>query len=518
MPAARSQQQQGARHSARGKDSRERRHIIAEDQEHAYVKPATTRPPQGLALRALALLLDPSSALAALSVQALEELAVSALWPDVVAVVCLEASADAPVKCPLCLDHAKVARALPCGHVFCCPCLLRCMASDVGAQRCPICLNGETLARDSFRTCVMLAGPCDSFTLVHARSRELSAPVCDEPHAQFSRFQLASAARMMAIVHDERKQLREARADALVFRDDEGLVYVAAVDALVDDAHVRWSRALNKSPKLAPASMAAAGPPGGPSRYQRSNGAREFLHPLNLRILTKEFGPGALPAEIVAPRVLQVDAVTAPKLGGLTLPKNTLPSGSAARLVEIDMDALVSPAALADFSIELWRRAERRSALDKEATMTEEAARLAHADMADARRRAREEHDRQVVRAWRVNQGTDALRGQRDFFHLSEETQKELRESPRRSDSPPGSFAAVVSQGGFFPALPPSASTAAAGGETFTLRRMSDKGPMTPASADKASFASVLVAKPASEKKGKLLFSNNSASRRGAGA
>jgi len=77
-----------------------------------------------------------------------------------------------------------------------------------------------------------------------------------------------------------------------------------------------------------------------------------------------------------------------------------------------------------------------------------------------------------------------------------------------------------VSQGGFFPALPPSASTATAGGETFTLRRMSDKAPMlmTPAAADKASFASVLAAKPVSEKKGKLLFSNNSASRRGPGA
>jgi len=414
-----------------------------------------------------------------------------------------------------------------------------------------------------------LSWPCTDFSLVRPRPRNFCPPVCEESDAQFCRFQVASANRMMQLVHVERAEMAEARVDASRFRDEEGLVFISAVDRHIDDSHIRWSRLLKKSPKFGPTKV-ATGENAGPLRYQRSNGARDFIHPLNLRCLVKEFGNN-LPLVISGPVVLEEDVVTAPRLGGLMLPKNTLLYGSSARLVEIDLKVVVSLESLSEFSVELWKREQKRVSQHKSIVERDEAERRLQEDHILARRLAREEV-RSCGWAGGVNSVTELTffnnlvqkiqeeRRIRDFFNLSEAQQKDMRAPSPRAESPEGSFAAIVSHGGFFPALPPSAHIASAS-ETFSLQKINGAtsgpwgaspgsqkgGPVTPiakaptpftlsgnASASKGltsqslyssatppssssppTFASVLQNKPG--KGSKLLFSNNSASRRGSG-
>jgi hypothetical protein len=164
-----------------------------------------------------------------------------------------------------------------------------------------------------------------------------------------------------------------------------------------------------------------------------------------------------------SPTVLELETVTAPKLGGLLLPKNTLLLGASAHLVEIDLSALVPPAVLNEFSTELWRRAEKRVTAARTTAQQIEAERHRAETMAEERRVAKEEEERRI----------------RAFFNLAEQQQRDSLTTPppRRAESPPGSFAAVVSLGGYFPALPPSAHVQQAGSETFTLQKMSSQTP-----------------------------------------
>jgi hypothetical protein len=160
---------------------------------------------------------------------------------------------------------------------------------------------------DEARPCVPLTPNfAASFILVRPRNRSLAPPSCEEPDAHFSRFQVSTATRMMAIVETERAQVALAEKDAKRFRDEEGLTFLSVVDSHIDEAHLMWSRLLPKPGVVAPqqqqqAAAAARSPPSSAPlvvRYQRANGARDFIHPLDMKVLLRAFPLTDLPSEI----------------------------------------------------------------------------------------------------------------------------------------------------------------------------------------------------------------------------
>jgi hypothetical protein len=194
----------------------------------------------------------------------------------------------------------------------------------------------------------------------------------------------------------------------------------------------------------------------------------------------------------------------------------TVPLGSSARLFEIDLQPVVSAGVLSEFSLELWKRAERREGLVNTALVQQELEDKLAVERADERRLARDEEERRI----------------REFFNLADQQHRPPPASARSAqESPPGSFAAVVATGGFFPALPPPALSGASAGqsEAFSLHpNMASRGAQAwgKASPDKprpthsasapsgsgASFAEAVAAKP--KGKPKALFSNNPENRR----
>ena len=402
-----------------------------------------------------------------------------AYWRDAACVVTFHED-----PCPVCFDAPpRVATALPCGHVLCGLCHLRCISAgdEDGEYRCPVCLapdalvggvafEGDTVPLPcvSFRARQVMGGPTPNspivFTLVREFPRDAPPPASDAAGASFCRFRAATRATLREFADRLRGDVRELRLDAARYRDTDAGVYVDSLEKKVDGIAKAWEAlafpvavvrsvatpvTVTTTPVATTTTTTTSGSaPKAPVQwYQSFDGARDFLWGHNMRALVASFGEAALPAEISVARVLELEDVE----DGRGVPKVLLPRGARARVAEIDVAAVpgVRLEALAPFADECRRRRQRResraASRAREAELQQRRAR----ESAEARARARDEEEQMLARFFGFQDAQKA----REKEAEAAAARSPVASTSMSTSTPPGSFRAVVSNMGYFPPL-----------------------------------------------------------------
>ena len=285
-------------------------------------------------------------------------------WSSVAAVAELPGESACPASCPICLSALIVApRIVPCGHVFCSPCVRRFhaeagargeaaggVAAAAAPKPCPVCCAtfdigdlrpflrersaGGGAAAAAAATVLILvarcaatnsAAPYASAAAPSAPHPSPAVPRASDARARFGRIVWASPREILNGLARDRSelQLREGELGATGERGRWGAALAASL-ADIAGREVRWAARLAEErlstargtalaapaaewlPASATVSAPAAERGAAPYLfYQCETGRRVFLSPFALRCLREEFGDGSTAASAARyPRAL----------------------------------------------------------------------------------------------------------------------------------------------------------------------------------------------------------------------
>lgn len=401
--------------------------------------------PSDLALNRFRFVLSPASCYANVHLKELLSLSSSELWPHVVALLVY----DSDPICSICLDAIQAGRALPCGHIFCGVCAHRCLDAaqqDPLLEKCPVCLEGE-FKKSALRRCLISRANTETstYSLVRAIQEDDYPPFYNPNDIVSSRFLVATGEGMMAVVERERDELKEVKEELGRFRDAAGLKFFGELEADLDKAHVEWRRHVGRPKSHL---LEAEGEVGNRSSasaiewtYQRSDGALNFLHPLNLKSLLKIYeGDVDMLPKLVKP-LKEVESEewaekkfrNMVKLGLPQVPEFPL----SVVITEVELDGMTE-AAFESVRKETEDRARRREEKMARKVKQELKELQESATIEESRRRQREEEER-LLKAY--------------FGYEEEKALREAKEAAEKPKAAHDSFSAVVSNMGHFPML-----------------------------------------------------------------
>ncbi|CAG9328155.1 unnamed protein product [Blepharisma stoltei] len=279
--------------------------------------------------------------------------------------------------CPICLDHEFTAcRVNRCGHLFCWPCVIRYLwATENQAKRCPICFDpvkGSNLRPMIIkRVEAVQEGNTIEMQLLMREKGKISLFKCGEPiqekvmqsfidykssHAVFNRITLQLDER--SILEDQKSQL-----EACLVKTEDSFERSAIEKALeyvgkeIESSHANTNDTRNTEEPLR-----------NPSKYyylyQISDGQPYFLHPLNVKMMLKEYGNFEnFPVKITG-KVLEIEDtfITEFEIKKLGI-FNHIARGATVSQVEIDMRGICSYETTRMFDNELHQRANKRRRL-----------------------------------------------------------------------------------------------------------------------------------------------------------
>lgn len=226
------------------------------------------------------------------------------------------------LKCPICLEHEFVAsRVNRCGHIFCWPCVIRYLwATEKDSKRCPICFD---TVRGSFLRPLVInhvkpvrEGDSIELQLIMREKGKISLFKCGEPILErvFQSFvdQISSNSKFnrITVQFDERSVLENQRSQLEIFMSKTN-------DSFEKSATEKALEYVNKEIDGSKVSYVEARNIDEPQRnmakyyyfYQVADGQPYFLHPLNIKMMLKEYGGFEnFPAKISG-KVLELDDI-----------------------------------------------------------------------------------------------------------------------------------------------------------------------------------------------------------------
>ncbi len=304
-----------------------------------------------------------------------------------------ECTADHAQECPICLHALSAPKITPCGHIFCHPCLLQCVAHshDNPAEaalddpkvniKCPLCSSYFALGalkNLTFRDVAPVqVGQPYELTLV-AITNDIVLPYLNHAMTStkhqlptdvtnlttlFSRFCYADRFYISGILTDMARDLRQLLADDPALKP---FIDVAAKDVrATKQAIVRTYRHEKPQSSMKP-SNASDGSKSERQHprlvFQASDARNVFLHPANHRCLAHEYDNDLQKsAPNIKGKVLDVERHTmTDALRKRYRFLRHLPNGCEFMLVELDLNGTVSDKTLAHFAKEIKARKEAR--------------------------------------------------------------------------------------------------------------------------------------------------------------
>lgn len=292
--------------------------------------------------------------------------------------------------CPICLCHPTAAKISRCGHIYCWSCILHYLAlSDKESRSCPICF--ETIKKTELKSVCIINkvdyAPNDylTFTLMKIRKNStialpanfggLDGPK-DPMHRlkrnvsqtlnSFGKIFTASPSYVSDIIEREMGELKQ----QLLEYQLENMPEVCFVHSAFGELEKRKQQvALGEQ-------FAHLLPPKEPPVnvedyiyfYQSDDGQSIYLHPLNVRMLKREYGElKNCPLFSITARIIELDASTINEdIRRRNAHLRHLPLSCEFKTAEVEFDtAIVSQATLDDFAVEINNRKKSRKRKEK---------------------------------------------------------------------------------------------------------------------------------------------------------
>lgn len=202
---------------------------------------------------------------------------------------------DSEVKCPICLEQELlVGRVNKCGHYYCWPCVIRYMWVSQGTKRCPICnfpLRSIDLRPVSVQaymhltegiqvTLTQIKRPKGTISLFSSEHPQITSSsnlaYSDSSHTWFNKISIYSES------NSDYNKEKSLLASAIQSTSDD--FEKSSIQKALDLLEKTWE---NTEPQEKPKNNESQD---FYYFYQVSDGQPYFLHPINMKILKKQFG------------------------------------------------------------------------------------------------------------------------------------------------------------------------------------------------------------------------------------
>ncbi|KAL2126973.1 hypothetical protein VTI74DRAFT_11539 [Chaetomium olivicolor] len=341
-------------------------------------------------------------------------------WNDVLQVIASAESQQA--SCPICLSEPVAPRMAKCGHIFCLPCLMRFMNTNISEEpgkkqmrwrKCPIC--DDTIYLSDVRPVRFYAGQeCPlprkgDDVILRLMMRNAKSTLALPKEGAVEVFQSGEDVpwHFAANVLDYARIMRGTAGymEEQFDREVEDLLKQEKEDELLYHEDTEWTQKAIRAIKTAkekvselaqtepPAPTAIPGPTDGRQLeqdfYFYTSPPHLYLSPLDIRILKTKYGAFSAFPTTLLPRVEHISTghVVDEALRKRAKYLGHLPRGCLISFLECDWTDIVSPEILATFADEIERRRRRnREKATQEERERLQAERLEAAAIRDARR------------------------------------------------------------------------------------------------------------------------------------